>query len=348
MKKLKKMKKQTKPKRSAKTSKSSHTSKPQKKSKSSKPLKSSSVKSAASASASALRTSPMRLKIGLPKGSLQAATLHIFERAGFRIRVNERSYFPTVDDEEMEIMLLRAQEMSRYVQDGALDGGITGNDWILEHGSDVVRVADLSYAKQGFSPVRWVLAVPNDSPIQRPKDLEGKRIATELVNMTKAYLKMHKVNAQVEFSWGATEAKVGTQLVDAIVELTETGASLRANKLRVVDTICSSTTQLIANKQAWSDPWKRRKLENLAILLKGSIAAEAKVGLKMNVARRHLKTVLDLLPAVRKPTVADLAESGWCAVETVLDEKTLRQIIPDLKKAGAEGIIEYSLNKLIY
>lgn len=295
-----------------------------------------------------LRTNALRLKIGLPKGSLQVATLGIFTRAGFRVHVNERSYFPTVDDEEMEIMLLRAQEMSRYVQDGALDGGITGNDWILESGSDVIKVTDLTYAKQGFTPVRWVLAVPNESPIQRPKDLEGKRIATELVNMTKGYLRMHKVNAQVEFSWGATEAKVGTNLVDAIVELTETGSSLRANKLRIVDTICSSTTQLIANKTAWADPWKRRKLESLAILLKGAISAEAKVGLKMNVARRNLKGVLDLLPAIRKPTISELAESGWCAIETVIDEKTVRSLIPDLKKAGAEGLIEYPLNKLIY
>lgn len=295
-----------------------------------------------------LRTSFVRLKLGLPKGSLQAATLEVFDRAGFRVHLNERSYFPTIDDEEMEIMLLRAQEMSRYVQGGALDGGITGNDWILENGSDVVKVADLTYAKQGLIPVRWVLAVPVDSPIQRPKDLEGKRIATELVNMTKSYLKMHKVNAQVEFSWGATEAKVGTNLVDAIVDLTETGASLRANKLRIVDTICSSTTQLIASKAAWGDPWKRRKLENLAILLKGAIVAQGRVGLKMNVSRRHLKAVLDLLPAIRKPTISELAESGWCAVETVLDEKTVRQLIPDLKKAGAEGLIEYSLNKIIY
>ena len=306
------------------------------------------VRSAASESAKPMRTSALRLKLGLPKGSLQSATLTVFSRAGFRINVDERSYFPSVDDEEMEIMLLRAQEMSRYVQDGALDGGITGNDWILENGSEVVKIADLTYAKQGFSPVRWVLAVPVDSPIQRPKDLEGKRIATELVNMTKGYLKMHKVNAHVEFSWGATEAKVGTNLVDAIVELTETGTSLRANKLRIVDTICSSTTQLIANKAAWADPWKRRKLESLAILLKGAITAEAKVGLKMNVSRKHLKTVLDLLPAVRKPTISELTESGWCAIETVIDEKTVRHLIPDLKKAGAEGIIEYGLNKRIY
>ncbi len=313
-----------------------------------KAQKSAHKKPATPEAAKPLRTSALRLKLGLPKGSLQAATLNIFTRAGFRIHVNERSYFPTVDDEEMEIMLLRAQEMSRYVQDGALDGGITGNDWILENGSDVVKVSDLTYAKQGFTPVRWVLAVPNDSLIQRPKDLEGKRIATELVNMTKGYLKMHKVNAQVEFSWGATEAKVATGLVDAIVELTETGASLRANKLRIVDTICSSTTQLIANRAAWADPWKRRKLESVAILLKGAISAEAKVGLKMNVARKSLKGVLELLPAVRKPTVSDLSESGWCAVETIIDEKTVRSLIPDLKKAGAEGLIEYPLNKLIY
>jgi len=332
--------------KTAKRKKSTHTSKAKPKAKSKARPKAKPAEG--KAAAPALRTSAMRLKIGLPKGSLQQATMTVFGRAGFRIHANERSYFPTVDDEELEIMLLRAQEMSRYVQDGALDGGITGNDWILENGSDVVKIADLTYAKQGFAPVRWVLAVPNESPIQRPKDLEGKRIATELVNMTKGYLKMHKVNAHVEFSWGATEAKVGTELVDAIVELTETGASLRANKLRIVDTICSSTTQLIANKQAWADPWKRRKLESLAILLKGAIAAEAKVGLKMNVARRNLKGVLDLLPAVRRPTISDLAESGWVALETVLDEKSVRQLIPDLKKAGAEGLIEYSLNKLIY
>jgi len=282
-----------------------------------------------------LKTSAMRLKVGLPKGSLQEATLRIMERAGFHVHISKRSYFPTVDDEEMEIMLLRAQEMSRYVQDGVLDGGITGNDWIMENGSDVVKVADMSYAKQGFSPVRWVVAVPINSPIQTPKDLEGKRIATELVNMTKAYLKSNKIDAQVEFSWGATEAKVGSELVDAIVELTETGASLRANKLRIVDTICSSTTQLIANRFAWSDPWKRKKLENLAILLKGGISAEAIVGLKMNAAKRNLQSVLGILPAIRRPTISELSERGWVAIETVLDEKTVRQIIPDLKKAGA-------------
>ncbi|MBI3318762.1 MAG: ATP phosphoribosyltransferase [Candidatus Omnitrophica bacterium] len=290
----------------------------------------------------------MRLKIGLPKGSLQEATLHLFKQAGFHLTVTERSYFPTIDDEELEILLLRAQEISRYVEAGALDGGITGNDWIMENGSDVVKVADLSYSKQGFEPVRWVLAVPVDSKVMRPKDLEGKRLATELVNLTKAYLKSHRVNATVEFSWGATEAKVSTELVDAIVELTETGASLRANKLRIVDTICSSTTQLVAHKASWRDPWKRKKLESIATLLKGAIAARSKVGLKLNVSKKNLKGVLAILPAIKKPTVSPLSTGGWFAIETVLDEKVVRNIIPELKKAGGEGLIEYSLSKIIY
>lgn len=290
----------------------------------------------------------MRLKFGLPKGSLQESTNQLLKQAGFTLTNSERSYFPTIDDEEMEVILLRAQEMSRYVEAGALDGGITGNDWILENSSDVVRVADLSYSKQGYQPVRWVLAVPIDSKVTRPKDLEGKRIATELVAITKSYLKSHKVNAVVEFSWGATEAKVGTDLVDAIVELTETGASLRANKLRVVDTICTSTTQLISNKNAWKDPWKRKKMESIATLLKGAIAAKSKVVLKMNVSKKNLKKVLLILPAIRKPTVATLSGEGWYAVETVMDEKAVRTLIPELKKAGAEGLIEYSLNKIIY
>ena len=290
----------------------------------------------------------MRLKVGLPKGSLQEATLNLFRKAGFHLSVTERSYFPSIDDEEMEIILLRAQEMSRYVEAGALDAGITGNDWVMENGSDVVKVADLTYSKQGFGPVRWVLAVPIDSKIMRPKDLDGKRLATELVNLTKAYLKSHKVNATVEFSWGATEAKVGTNLVDAIVELTETGSSLRANKLRVVDTICSSTTHLISNKATWRDPWKKKKIESIATLLKGAIAAESKVGLKMNISKKNLRQVLGILPAIRKPTVSSLSSDGWFAVETVLDEKGVRSLIPELKKAGAEGIIEYSLNKIIY
>ncbi len=290
----------------------------------------------------------MRLKLGLPKGSLQEATLSLFKRAGFHLAVTDRSYFPTIDDEDLEVILLRAQEMSRYVEAGALDGGITGNDWILENGSDVVKVSDLAYSKQGLEPVRWVLAVPNDSKVTRPKDLEGKRLATELVNLTKAYLKIHKVNATVEFSWGATEAKVGTNLVDAIVELTETGTSLRANKLRVVDTICTSTTQLIANRAAWKEPWKRKKLESIATLLKGAIVAESKVGLKMNVSKKNLKGVLNILPAIKRPTVSPLSSNGWFAVETVLDEKVVRDLIPELKRAGAEGIIEYNLSKIIY
>ncbi len=290
----------------------------------------------------------MRLKLGLPKGSLQEATVRLFQAAGFQLNIPERSYFPTIDDEEMEVVLLRAQEMSRYVEAGALDAGITGNDWILENGSDVVKVAELVYSKQSLDPVRWVLAVPVDSKIMRPKDLDGKRLATELVNLTKGYLKSHKVNASVEFSWGATEAKVGTGLVDAIVELTETGSSLRANKLRVVDTICTSTTQLIASKAAWREPWKRKKLESIATLLKGAIAARDKVGLKMNVSKKNLKPVLQVLPALKKPTVSELSSAGWFAVETVLDEKVLRNLLPELKKAGAEGLIEYSLNKIIY
>lgn len=290
----------------------------------------------------------MRLKLGLPTGSLQQSTILLFQQAGFQLNVTERSYFPSIDDEELEIVLLRAQEMSRYVEAGALDAGITGNDWILENGSDVVKVAELHYSKQSMEPVRWVLAVPVDSKILRPKDLEGKRLATELVALTKGYLKSHKVNATVEFSWGATEAKVGTGLVDAIVELTETGSSLKANKLRVVDTLCTSTTQLVTNKTAWKDPWKRKKLESVATLLKGAIAARGKVGLKLNVSKKNLKSVLQILPAIKKPTVSGLSSIGWFAIETVLDEKVVRDLLPELKKAGGEGIIEYSLNKVIY
>ncbi len=290
----------------------------------------------------------MRLKFGLPKGSLQESTVHLFRQAGFQLTYSERSYFPAIDDEEMELVFLRAQEMSRYVEAGAIDGGITGNDWILENGSDVVKVTELAYSKQSLDPVRWVLAVPVDSKIARPKDLEGKRIATELVNITKSYLKTHRVNASVEFSWGATEAKVGAGLVDAIVELTETGASLRANKLRIVDAICSSSTQMICNKMVWKDVWKKKKLESIATLMKGAIAARSKVGLKLNVSKKNLKSVLSMLPAIKKPTVSTLSTAGWFAIETVLDEKVVRSLLTDLKKAGGEGIIEYSLNKIIY
>jgi ATP phosphoribosyltransferase len=289
----------------------------------------------------------MKLKLGLPKGSLQEATVRMFKKAGFNVGISERSYFPSIDDDEIECILFRAQEMSRYVEDGILDVGITGNDWILENGSNVVRVAELIYAKQSMRPVRWVLAVPQDSKIKGVKALQGKTIATELVNVTKNYLKKNKVKANVEFSWGATEVKaiIG---VDAIVEVTETGSSLRANKLREVATVCESTTQLIANRKSWLNPWKRAKIENLALLLKGAILAEEKVGLKMNVAKTDLKSVLALLPAMKKPTIANLTDPAWVDVETIIDEKTVRDLIPKLKRAGAQGIIEYPLNKVIY
>ncbi len=288
-----------------------------------------------------------KLKIGLPKGSLQEATFKLFKKAGFSISASERSYFPSVDDAELEPVLLRAQEMSRYVEGGILDCGITGNDWILENASDIVRVTELTYAKQSMKEVRWVLAVPNGSSIHKVRDLKGKRIATELVNVTKAYLKKKKVKADVEFSWGATEAKAYSGLVDAIVELTETGSSLKAHNLRIVETICVSTTQLIANRKSWKDPWKRSKIEKLAILLKGAISAEEKVGLKMNVAEKDLKKILSILPAMRRPTISNLSVPGWVAVETIIDEKQVRDLIPKLKEAKAEGIIEYPLNKVI-
>ncbi len=288
-----------------------------------------------------------KLKLGLPKGSLQEATVRMFRKAGFYIGISERSYFPSIDDEEIEVILFRAQEMSRYVEDGILDVGITGNDWILENASKVVRVAELIYAKQSMRPVRWVLAVPQESKIKKVKDLKGKKVATELVNVTKEYLKKNKVSANVEFSWGATEVKAAIG-VDAIVEVTETGSSLRANKLREVATVCESTTQLIANRKSWMTPWKRDKIENLAMLLKGAIIAEEKVGLKMNVQKKDLKSVLGVLPAMKKPTISNLSDVNWVDVDTIIDEKTVKHLIPKLKKAGAEGIIEYPLNKVIY
>ena len=289
----------------------------------------------------------MRLIIGLPKGSLEIATLQMFKKAGFNISRSQRSYFPAIDDEELEAILIRAQEMSRYVEEGVLDVGLTGKDWIMENKSRVVEVADLVYAKQGLRPVRWVVAVPKDSPIKSVKGLQGKRIATELVNVTRSYLRKNKVKAEVEFSWGATEVKP-PQLVDAIVELTETGESLRANNLRIIDTILKSTTRLIANRQAYRDKWKRRKIDNLALLLEGALRAEEKVGLKMNVSREKLKKVIAILPAMRTPTISKLSEENWWALETIIDEKTVRDIIPKLKQAGAQGIIEYALNKVIY
>lgn len=299
----------------------------------------------------------MKLKLGLPKGSLQESTFQIFRKAGIKISVGSRSYFPSVDDEELEVVLLRAQEIAGYVADGALDAGITGKDWIVECDAenDVQEIADLEYAKQSRKPVRWVLAVPEASDIHGVKDLEGKRIATEVVNITKKYLAKNDVNADVEFSWGATEVKTPS-LVDAIIEITETGSSLRANKLRIVDTLMSSTTKLIASNEALKDEWKKNKLEDLALLLSSAIAADGKVGVKLNIQKKNIDTALDLLPALRNPTVSALytkdntgaEEDKWFAVETILDEAVLKKIIPELKKIGAEGIIEYSLNKIIF
>jgi ATP phosphoribosyltransferase len=287
------------------------------------------------------------LRFGLPKGSLQDATVEKMSKAGFNISVSSRSYVPYVDDKELEIRLIRAQEISRYVEHGYLDCGITGYDWIQENGSDVREIAELQFSKATRQPARWVLAVPESSPIKSVKDLRGKRIATEVVNLTKKYLRQHKVKAEVEFSWGATEVKAH-ELVDAIVEITETGSSLRANNLRIVDTLLFSTPRLIANHSSWKQTWKKNKIETLALLLKGALEAEAKVGLKMNVASHNLEKLIKTLPALRNPTISNLSQSGWVAVETILDEHIVREMIPALKAAGAEGIIEYPLNKVVY
>jgi len=288
----------------------------------------------------------MKLKLGIPKGSLENATVDLFRRAGFQITVSSRSYFPAIDDPEIECMLIRAQEMARYVEDGVLDAGLTGRDWVQENDAQVHTVADLIYAKQSFGKVRWVLAVPESSPVQSVKDLEGKIIATELVAATERYLKSHGVTARVEFSWGATEVKP-PELADAIVEVTETGSSLRANKLRIVETVMESNTQLIANLNAWKDPWKRRKLEDMCMLLEGAINALGKVGLMLNVEKKQLQAVLNVLPALKKPTISPLSEGDWLALNTILDETTVRTIIPRLKEAGAQGIVEYPLNKIV-
>ncbi|HZN57899.1 MAG TPA: ATP phosphoribosyltransferase [Planctomycetota bacterium] len=289
----------------------------------------------------------MILKLCLPKGSLQDATLSLFARAGFNFSISSRSYFPTTDDEELNAMLVRAQEVSRYVEEGIFDAGLTGKDWIIENQSDVVEVLDLCYSKQSMRPCRWVLAVPESSTIQKVQDLEGKRIATEVVGITRRYLEQHGVRAEVEFSWGATEVKA-PDLVDAIVEITETGSSLRANKLRIVDEILTTTPRLIANKASWNDPWKREKIENIALLVRGALDAEGQVGLKMNCARDKVKEILALLPALKNPTISPLADEGWVALETILKEREVRAIVPQLKRAGASGIIEYPLNKVIY
>jgi ATP phosphoribosyltransferase len=287
------------------------------------------------------------LRLGLPKGSLQEATLEKMAKAGYNISVGARSYMPYVDDEELEIRLIRAQEVSRYVEHGYLDCGITGYDWVQENGSDVHEVGEFLFSKATRQPARWVLAVPENSPVKCVKDLAGKRIATEVVNITRRYLKQHGVKADIEFSWGATEVKAH-ELVDAIVEITETGSSLRANNLRIVDTVMTSTPRLIANRTAWKDRWKRHKIETLALLLRGALEAEAKVGLKMNVEQSRLPKLLESLPALRKPTVSNLSQPGWVAVETIIDEHVVRELIPQLKSAGAEGIIEYPLNKVVY
>lgn len=287
------------------------------------------------------------LQLGIPKGSLQDATLELLEKAGFRFSVQSRSYFPSTDDDELEAMLVRAQEMARYVEDGVFDAGITGKDWIMETGADVRPVADLIYSKRSMRPVRWVLAVPQDSEIQSIEDLEGKRIATEVVNLTKNWLEENGVDADVEFSWGATEAKA-PDLVDAIIEVTETGTSLRANNLRIAEVLMESNTQLIANKEAWANDWKRRKIESISMLLKGAIRAESRVVLKMNARKEDSEDIIDLLPALRTPTVSSLSHSDdWVAIETVIEEKQVRSLIPELKRMGAEGLIEYPLNKII-
>ena len=288
----------------------------------------------------------MKLKIGLPKGSLQETTFKLFKNAGYNIKLLERSYVPSIDDPELEGLVIRAQEMARYVEDGILDMGITGWDWVLEQDAKVVELGRLKYGKVGFRGVKWVVAVPMNSKIKRIEDLKGKKIATELVSFTKRYLKKKGVDASIEFSWGATEVKPPL-LADAIVEVTETGASIKANNLRIIDTILESETVLIANKTAWKDPWKRRKMENIVILLKGALIAEEKVGLKMNVPTNMLEKVTKILPSLHTPTVSNLSDKNWVAIEVILDEKIVRDIIPDLKRVGAQGIVEYPLNKVI-
>jgi ATP phosphoribosyltransferase len=286
------------------------------------------------------------LKLGIPAGSLQEATGDLFRKAGYKITFASRSYYPSIDDPEMQCTLIRAQEMPRYVEDGSLDCGLTGHDWIMENDAKIVELAELVFSKVSKRPVRWVLAVPNDSPIQNVKDLQGKRIATEVVNLTRRWLAQHGVTAHVEFSWGATEVKP-PRLADAIVEVTETGSSLRANNLRIVCDLLQSTTRFIANEQAAADPWKRQKMDDLILMLQGAMAAEGKVGLMMNVRRADLPAVLKILPALQNPTISSLSDQEWVAVNTIIDENTVRHIVPQLKQAGARGIVEYPLSKII-
>ena len=289
---------------------------------------------------------PNLLKLGIPAGSLQQATAELFRRAGYKLTFNSRSYYPTINDDEIECLLIRAQEMARYVEDGVLDAGLTGHDWVVETEADVHEVAELVFSKVSRGPVRWVLCVPDDSPVKTVRDLQGKRIATEAVGLTRSYLKQHGVEARVEFSWGATEVKP-PRLADAIVEVTETGSSLRANNLRIVDEVLQSTTRLIANHRSYAETWKKQKIDDMALMLEGAIAAEGKVGLMMNVPCDKLRQVLTLLPALQQPTVSTLADEQWVDVSTILDESVVRHIIPRLKAAGARGIVEYPLNKVI-
>ncbi len=286
------------------------------------------------------------LRLGLPKGSLEETTVDMFRRAGYKVDIQSRSYYPSIDDPEIECVLIRAQEMARYVEEGLLDAGLTGYDWIVENGADVVEIAELVYGKVGRKPLRWVLAVPNDSDIKTAKDLEGKRIATEAVGMTKRYLERHGVKAAVEFSWGATEVKP-PKLADAIVEITETGSSLKANNLKIIDTLCETTTRFIASKEAAQDPFKRQKMDRLVLLLQAVLAAETKVGLMLNVHQQNLERVLAILPALQRPTVAHLSDPEWFSLTTVIDQHVARDIIPELMAAGGEGLVEYSLNKVV-
>ena len=287
------------------------------------------------------------LKLGIPKGSLENATIELFRKSGWKISVSSRSYFPMVDDEEIRCTLVRAQEMSRFVEMGTLDAGLTGKDWVLENGSDVVVVQDLVYSKTSASPARWVLVVTEDSPIRRLEDLEGKKIFTELANFTRKYFAERKINVDVEFSWGATEGKVIEGLADAIVEVTETGSTLRANALRIVEELMQTNTQLIANHEAYRDPWKKEKIEQISLLLQGALRAEGMVGLKMNVPANDLKSVIEILPSITAPTIANLFQTDWFSVETIISEKIVRELIPQLLKRGAVGIIEYPLNKVV-
>src|SRR5215470_7247577 len=287
------------------------------------------------------------LKLGIPKGSLESATIDLFKKAGWKITTSSRSYFPTIDDPSIRCMLVRAQEMARYVESGTLDAGITGKDWIMENNSDVEVIADLVYSKASFQPTRWVLAVPHDSPIREPQDLQGKRVATELVGYTKRYFAERNIKVDVEFSWGATEAKAAEGLVDAIVEVTESGSTIRAHGLKIVWELFTSNPQVIANKQAWKDPARREKIEQISLLLKGALSAEAKVGIKMNVPKERLETIVGMLPSLTAPTVSPMYKSDWFAVESIISEDVVREMIPRLIKNGAVGIIEYPLNKIV-